>query len=96
MSILGKKWVIRNENKDINLIAKLLQNRGIDSAEKVESFFDATLSDLHDPALMKEMDKAVDRIKKAIEKKEKIMEFHNIYNILFYRILLLRADLYIR
>ena len=75
MSILGKKWVIRNENKDINLIAKLLQNRGIDSAEKVESFFDATLSDLHDPALMKEMDKAVDRIKKAIEKKEKIMIF---------------------
>lgn len=75
MSILGKKWVIKNENKGVSLIAKLLQNRGIDSAEKAESFFEATLSDLHDPALMMEMNKAVERIKKAITNKEKIMIF---------------------
>ena len=75
MSLFGKKWIIRNENGDLNIIAKLLQNRGIDSPEKAKWFFDGTLSDLHDPALLMEMGKAVIRIKKAISDKEKIMVF---------------------
>ena len=75
MSLLGKKWVIQNSDENLNIIAKLLQNRGIDSPEKAEWFFNGTMEDLHDPALLKEMDKAVDRIKKAIKNKEKIMVF---------------------
>jgi len=75
MSLFGKKWIIRNKNGDLNLIAKLLQNRGIDSPEKVEWFFNGTLSDLHDPKLLKEMGKSVERIKKAISDKQKIMVF---------------------
>ena len=75
MSILGKKWVLKNESKELNIIAKLLKNRGIDSADKAEWFFNGSLSDLHDPTLFKEMERAVERIKKAIKNKEKIMIF---------------------
>ncbi len=75
MSLLGKKWVIQNSDDKLNIIAKLLQNRGIDSPEKAERFFNGDLSGLHDPKLLKGMDRAVDRIKKAIENKEKIMVF---------------------
>ncbi|MCK5600789.1 single-stranded-DNA-specific exonuclease RecJ [Candidatus Pacearchaeota archaeon] len=75
MSLLGKKWVIKNESEELTIIAKLLKNRGIDSPEKAELFFNGTMDDLHDPNLLKEVSKAVDRIKKAIQNKEKIMIF---------------------
>ena len=75
MSLLGKKWIVKNQDEKLTIIAKLLQNRGIDSPEKAEWFFKGTLSDLHSPKLLKEMDKAVERIKKAVAAKEKIMVF---------------------
>lgn len=75
MSLLGKKWVVQNENKDQTVIAKLLQNRGIDSAEKADLFFKGGAEHLHDPFLLKDMDKAVERIKKAVAEQEKIMIF---------------------
>lgn len=75
MSLLGKKWDLQNEDDTLGIIGKLLKNRGIDSPEKAEWFFNSALSDLHDPALLKGIDKAVERIKKAIETREKIMVF---------------------
>lgn len=57
------------------LIAELLVARGIESFEEARLFFRPTLADLHDPYLMKDMDKAVDRIEKAIENAENIMVF---------------------
>jgi len=75
MSILEKKWVIKNQNSKFNIIGKLLQNRGVDSPEKADWFFNGTLDYLHDPKLMKGMDKAVERIKLAIKNREKIMVF---------------------
>ncbi|MBU1018089.1 single-stranded-DNA-specific exonuclease RecJ [Patescibacteria group bacterium] len=75
MSLLGKKWVIRNSDESLNIIAKLLQNRGIDSPEKAEWFFNGTLKNLHDPKLLKGIEKAAERIEKAVENKEKIMVF---------------------
>ena len=75
MSLIDKKWVIQNENEELTVIAKLLQNRDIDSAEKAEQFFNGSLKELHDPNLFKEIDKAVERIKQAIEKREKVMIF---------------------
>jgi len=75
MSLLGKKWVIQNSDENLNIIAKLLKNRGIDSPEKAEWFFNGTLNHLHDPRLLKDAGKAAERIKKAIEDKEKIMVF---------------------
>lgn len=62
-----------NETKIPRSIAKVLLLRGIDSAEKVKKFFNPSLSDLYDPFLMEDMEKAVDRINKAILKKEKLL-----------------------
>lgn len=58
-----------------NLIATLLIQRGIETYEQAKAFFRPTLDDLHNPFLMKDMDKAVERIEKAIEKGENILVF---------------------
>ncbi|MDR3329152.1 MAG: single-stranded-DNA-specific exonuclease RecJ [Prevotellaceae bacterium] len=57
------------------LLANLLVQRGITSFAAAKSFFRPQLSDLHDPFLMKDMDKAVERLEKAVEGKEKIMVY---------------------
>ena len=56
-------------------IAQLLVQRGIETFEEARQFFRPTLNDLHDPYLMKDMDKAVERIQKAIQNKENILIF---------------------
>ncbi len=56
-------------------LCDILVQRGIDSFEKSRHYFRPSLSDLHDPALMKDMDKAVDRIIRAIDRQEKILVF---------------------
>ena len=47
-------------------IAKLLAQRDITTFEEAKKFFRPNLKDLHDPYLMKDMDKAVARIEKAL------------------------------
>jgi single-stranded-DNA-specific exonuclease len=56
-------------------ICRMLVQRGIQGFEEARKFFRPQLADLHDPWLMKDMKKAVDRIVLAIEKKEKILVF---------------------
>jgi len=56
-------------------IARVLTNRNILSVEAAETFLNGTLRDLHDPYLMKGMDKAVSRVEEAIRNKEKILIF---------------------
>lgn len=56
-------------------ICKILIQRGIDSFEKAKSYFRPQLKDLHDPWLMKDMQKAVDRILNALSQHEKILVF---------------------
>ena len=56
-------------------IAILLLQRGIETYEDARQFFRPSLNDLHDPYLMKDMDKAVLRIEKAIENNENILVF---------------------
>ena len=56
-------------------ISELLVQRGISSIAEAEKFFHPSLRDLHDPFLMPEMDKAVDRINFAMGAKEKIMVY---------------------
>ncbi|WP_313112683.1 single-stranded-DNA-specific exonuclease RecJ [Aequorivita sediminis] len=63
-------------SKDLNvdpLVAYLLVQRGIETFEEAKSFFRPSLEELHDPFLMKDMDKAVDRVQKAIENGENIL-----------------------
>lgn len=57
------------------IIATLLVQRGIETFEQAKTFFRPTLVDLHNPYLMKDMDKAVARIEKAIANKENILVF---------------------
>jgi single-stranded-DNA-specific exonuclease len=57
------------------IIATLLVQRGIETFEQAKTFFRPTLADLHNPYLMKDMDKAVARIEKAIANNENILIF---------------------
>lgn len=56
-------------------IARLLVQRGIKTREQVREFFYPSLSQLHDPFLMRDMDKAVARLNDALGAKEKIMVY---------------------
>jgi single-stranded-DNA-specific exonuclease len=69
---------VKNLATEANLpipIAKVLVARGIDTKRKLEKFFNPSLDDLYDPFLMEDMEKAVDRISKAILNKEKILVY---------------------
>jgi len=57
------------------VIASLLVQRGVETYEQARQFFRPSLNDLHDPYLMKDMDKAVGRIRQAIYNKENILVF---------------------
>jgi len=54
------------------LMARIMINRGIDTVPKVRAFLNTGLESLHDPYLLKGMDKAVKRIEKAVRCKDKI------------------------
>lgn len=56
-----------------SIICQLLVQRGLHSPEEVHSFLHPSLDDLHDPYLMKDMDKAVNRLNQAIQQEEKIL-----------------------
>ena len=58
-----------------NTLCRILVQRGISDFEKAKAYFRPQLTQLHDPYLMKDMDKAVRRIIAAFEKKEKILVF---------------------
>lgn len=82
---MGKIWNLKkqgsqNEVKHLSValnvnmvIARLLVQRGIRTFDEAKEFFRPRLSDLHDPFLMKDMDKAVERIELAIANKEKVI-----------------------
>jgi len=56
-----------------NSLAQILVQRGISSFDIARDYFRPQMSHLHDPFLMKDMDKAIDRIDVALAKKEKIL-----------------------
>ncbi|MBQ0120400.1 MAG: single-stranded-DNA-specific exonuclease RecJ [Bacteroidales bacterium] len=56
-------------------IARLLVMRGVKNQDEVRAFFSPTLGQMLDPFLMKDMDKAVNRLNRALGAKEKIMIF---------------------
>jgi len=64
--------------REINVnptLANMLINRGVESFEEAKEYFRPSLSQLHDPFLMKDMDQAIERIEKAIQKEEKILVY---------------------
>ena len=76
---MNKIWVTKQVNETIPdslhpnpHIARLLRQRGVRTPEEAERFFHPSLDHLYDPFMMKDMDKAVERIKRAVADKEKI------------------------
>ena len=84
---MEKRWVINEPGDEETvstlmdslgvdrLVANLLVQRGITSFDSAKKFFRPSLDDLHDPFLMKDMDKAVDRIITAIQNQERVMVY---------------------
>lgn len=82
---MTRKWIskaqpsdedISSLSKEINInpcLASILVQRGIKTFDEAKSFFRPSLLHLHNPFLMKDMDKAVVRLQSAMENQEKIM-----------------------
>ncbi len=81
---MQKRWVIKDVDEvtadklasELNVektIARLLVQRGISTYEEAKSFFRPEMSMLHDPFLMKDMDRAVERIINAAKNNESIL-----------------------
>ena len=66
--------IVKVLNIDENL-ATLLVQRGITNYEEAKTFFRPSLSQLHDPFLMKDMDRAVERVIRAINDGEKVLVY---------------------
>jgi|UniRef100_A0A7C4XKZ4 single-stranded-DNA-specific exonuclease len=69
---VGEEIIIRNKRIPA-VIVEILKNRGYKTPEAIEKFFAPSVADLYNPFLMKNMEVAVDRIIKAIERKERIL-----------------------
>lgn len=84
---MTNKWIFKSLSEEEKIIqknlveslsinptlAQLLVQRGIQTFEEARSFFRPDLAELHDPFLMMDMDKAIERLNKAIDNKEKIL-----------------------
>ena len=81
---MNKKWEFYEENSEeiidiakkhniSELLTKILVNRGITDDKEIDTFLNPTRNDFYDPYLMPDMDKAVERIIKAINNQEKVM-----------------------
>jgi single-stranded-DNA-specific exonuclease len=74
----GDKMLIDNLAQELNIdksLAQILIQRGITNFEDARYFFRPTLTQLHDPFLMKDMEAAITRITEAIQNQEKIMVY---------------------
>ena len=70
------KQIVKSLSESLGIdeiLAILLVQRGITNFEEAKNFFRPSLSQLHDPFLMKDMDKAVDRLQQAMNNGEKIL-----------------------
>ena len=82
-----KKWILKDvaDEETVSrlsselgidpVLSKLLVQRGIGSFQEARAFFRPSLDNLHDPFLMKDMDKAVDRVGAAVKSGEKILVY---------------------
>lgn len=69
---------IENLSKAINInvhLATILLQRGVADFDQAKYFFRPSLDHLHDPFIMRDMDKAIDRLRQAIDREEKILVY---------------------
>ena len=70
--------VVRQLSSELGVdpvLAELLVQRGVNTFDQARAFFRPNLNDLHDPFLMKDMDKAVERVRQAVVSGEKILVY---------------------
>lgn len=82
-----KSWIVKEQSDPIKVaelatslgidavLANLLVQRGVTSFDEAKAFFRPSLDDLHDPFLLTDMDKAVERLHRAMENNEKILVY---------------------
>ena len=82
---MQKRWVLKpkknveqakklQQELGVNhIIAELLINREVETFDQAKDFFRPSIDNLHDPFLRKDLDRAIDRIERAIGNKEKIL-----------------------
>ena len=87
MGITERQWIVKapaDAEKAARLstelgidrvLADLLVQRGVETFEQARSFFRPRLEDLHNPFLMKDMNKAVERLHQAITEGQKILVY---------------------
>ncbi len=72
------RWIYRDNKKNYNIkkysrdMLSILESRGLTTEEEIEKFIQCSLSDLRDPFLLKDMEKAVNFILEKRDKKETI------------------------
>ncbi len=84
--MLDKRWVLKNESADAEIVEKLaaslkidpilallLSQRGITTYREAHDFFRPSLDNLHDPFLLKDMHIAIERIEQAVDNGERIL-----------------------
>ena len=80
---MNKKWELNEANDALinkiseefnvsKLVANIIANRGLTNSDEIEVFLHPRRTDFHDPFMMPDMEKAVDRVVKAIETHEKV------------------------
>ncbi|NOZ70230.1 MAG: single-stranded-DNA-specific exonuclease RecJ [Deferribacteres bacterium] len=78
---MNRRWLVRRTNPEFlnylsakasisPVLAQILVNRGIRDAESIREFLHPSIENLHDPFLMPDMQKAVDRLKAAVDRGE--------------------------
>ncbi|HRW64019.1 MAG TPA: DHH family phosphoesterase, partial [Bacteroidales bacterium] len=84
---MEKRWVLKQQGRkedieklaeELNIepvLANLLIQRGVRTFEQAKAFFRPDLNDLYDPFLMKDMNRAIERIEKAIKNNENILVY---------------------
>jgi single-stranded-DNA-specific exonuclease len=83
---MRKIWKVKESNREFQesvcselgvsrITAQLLSNRGVSTVKDAGEFLACSLSSCHDPSLLKDMDKAVARIRKAAGNREKILVY---------------------
>ena len=84
--MVEKRWIEKEHDERIAselerslkidpILTKLLSQRGINNFDEAKEFFRPSLSQLHDPLLMKDMDKAVEALSLAIEENKNILVY---------------------
>ena len=76
--MVAEKWMVYSKKADFDgfakalgvspIVARIMRNKDLESIEAQKRFIDNSLENMHNPSLMKDMDKAIDIIKLKIER----------------------------